>query len=124
MYKRLVVAALILSLGLFLYVSAASAAEQENKVVKFFKRLINWPVNITKNEAQTVGKTAEKSLTTVTKTTASTVDTLTGKPEKAKDIIIEPVKGTIDTATTAVVGTVEAPVEGTKETFEDKDPQP
>jgi hypothetical protein len=93
------------------------APVKENKVVKFFKDVINWPFSITKKGAETVARTVEKGTTTVVTTGSSAVESVTGKPEKLKEVIVEPVKGSAETAYTAVEGTVKTPVEGTKEAF-------
>ena len=43
---------------------------------------------------------------------------MTGKPEKLEQVIVEPVKGSGETAYTAVEGSVKAPIEGTDEAFD------
>lgn len=120
MYKRIAIILLILVVGFFFFVSATHAAEQENKVARFFKNIVNWPFNIGKKGAEATGKTAEKAITTVADTATSTVETVTGQPEKAKDIVVEPIMGTAETAATAVEGAIETPVEGTTETFKEE----
>jgi hypothetical protein len=90
---------------------------KENKVVKFFKDIINWPLSITKKSSEAVGKTTKRAVMTGTTTGSSAVETVTGKPAKLKDVVVEPVKGSAETAYTAVTENVKAPVEGTKEVF-------
>ena len=92
--------------------------QQENKVARFFKNIVKWPFSITKKGVETVGDTAEKGVDTGAKTTTAAVETVTGKPEKIKDVVVEPVKGSAGTAYTAVDGSVKTPIEGTKEAFE------
>ena len=46
------------------------------------------------------------------------VETVTGKPEKIKDVVVIPVKGTVDTGYTAVEGSINTPIKGTQEAFE------
>ena len=92
--------------------------QSENKVVRFFKDVFNWPFGITKKSAEAVGRTTEKATMTVTDTGTAAVQTVTGKPEKIKDVVVDPVKGSAETAYTAVEGTAKAPIEGTKEAFE------
>jgi len=96
-------------------------AKQENGVVRFFKNLINWPFAITKNASEAAARTTQKAVTTVTTTGSSAVETVTGKPQKIKDVIVEPVKGSAETAYTAVTETVKAPIKGTEEAFESKE---
>jgi len=92
--------------------------QQENGVVKFFRGVFTWPFSITKQAGQTVARTTEKGVTTVATTGTSAVETVTGKPEKIKDVVVVPVKGSAETGYVAVEGTVKAPVEGAKEAFE------
>jgi hypothetical protein len=91
---------------------------QENKVVRFFKNAFNWPFSVTKQGAETVGRTTKSGVMTVTDTGTSAVQTVTGKPEKIKDVVVDPVKGVAETGYIAVEGSLKAPVEGTKEAFE------
>jgi uncharacterized ion transporter superfamily protein YfcC len=98
---------------------AQEQAQRENKVVRFFKNVIKWPFSITKEGAETVGRTTKKAVMTTTKTGSSAVETVTGKPEKIKDVIVEPVKGSGETAYTAVEGSVKTPVKGTEEAFKE-----
>jgi len=119
MRKLIAVIVLACMIGLIFNVSAGYAAEQENRIVKFFKNLINWPFNITKKGAVTVGKTAEKGIATTATTSSAAVETVTGKPEKIKDVIVEPLKGSAETAAEAVEGTLKTPAEGTIETFKE-----
>ena len=100
------------------YAQQAQAVKQENKVVKFFKGVFNWPFSLTKQGAETVGRTVKAGVTTVTDTGTSTVQTVTGKPEKIKDVVIDPIKGTAETGYTAIEGSLKTPIEGTKEAFE------
>ena len=97
--------------------AAEAQPESENKIVRFFKNVFNWPFGVTKKSAETVGRTTEKAVTTVTTTGSSVVETVTGKPEKIKDVVVEPVKGSGETVYTAVEGTLKVPIEATEEAF-------
>lgn len=92
--------------------------QQENKAVKFLKGLVVWPFNIAKEAVNTVTRTANQGLTTVADTGTSVVETVTGKPEKIKDVVVVPVKGSVETGYTAVEGTIKTPIKGTQEAFE------
>ena len=118
MRKGIAIIILICVIGFFFCASTVHAAE-ENKVVRFFKNLINWPFSVTKKGAETVGRTTAKPITAVTKTSSSAVDAVTGRPEKIKDVVIEPVKVGPETGITAVEGTVKTPIEGTTEAFQE-----
>ncbi len=92
-------------------------AAQENKVAKFFKSIISWPFTITKQAGKTVANTTETGVNTVVNTGTSVAETVTGKPEKIKDVVVVPVKGSAETGYVAVEGSVRTPVDGTKEAF-------
>jgi hypothetical protein len=100
------------------YAQQGAVVKQENKVVKFFKDIFKWPFSVTKQGAETVGRTTKAGVTTVTDTGTSAVQTVTGKPEKIKDVVVDPIKGTAQTGYTAVEGSVNTPIKGTKEAFE------
>jgi hypothetical protein len=121
--RNLLIIILVVSVaGCLLYARQSWAQEpgqgQENKVVRFFKNAFNWPFSVTKQGAETVGRTTKSGVITVTDTATSAAQTVTGKPEKIKDVVLDPVKGTAQTGYTAVEGSLKTPIEGTKEAFE------
>ncbi|NQT95231.1 MAG: hypothetical protein HQ572_02165 [Candidatus Omnitrophica bacterium] len=107
-----------MGIGLISTTEGYAQEESENKVVRFFKNVFNWPFGVTKESAEAVGRTTKRATDTVITTGSSAVDTVTGKPEKIQDVVVEPIKGSAETAYTAVEGSVKAPIEGTKESFE------
>ncbi|MFH0732955.1 MAG: hypothetical protein V2A72_08605 [Candidatus Omnitrophota bacterium] len=114
----LIVLTCVLSSFVCVSVSYAQEEQQENAVIKFFKNVVNWPLNITKKGSEAVGRTTKRAVEIPPTTAAAAVDTVTGRPERAKTVVVEPVVGTAETAKEAVVGTVTTPIEGTTETFE------
>jgi len=92
--------------------------QQENKALKLLKGLINWPFSITKEAIDTVARTTKQGITTVADTGISAVETVTGKPEKIKDVVVVPIKGSVETGYTAVEGSIKTPIKGTQEAFE------
>ena len=109
---------MIVAFGLFAAAQVyAQQEKQENKVVTFFKNVIKWPFSIAKKGGETVGRTTKRAADMTTKTATSAVETVTGQPEKIKDVLVEPVKGSAETAYIAVEGSVKAPIEGTEEAF-------
>jgi hypothetical protein len=112
------IAACFVSCGYAQAGDECQAAGQENKVVKFFKGVFKWPFSVTKQGAETVGRTTKSAVDTVANTGVSAVETVTGKPEKIKDVVAAPVKGAAETGYTATEGSLKTPIEGTKEAFE------
>ncbi|MFC1806963.1 hypothetical protein ACFL0T_01155 [Candidatus Omnitrophota bacterium] len=96
---------------------AQEKAKSENKVMQFFKNVINWPFGITKKSSEGVARAVHRPTTMTTTTASSAVDTVTGKPEKIKDVVVEPIVGSAETAYIAVEGQATAPVDGTKDAF-------
>jgi hypothetical protein len=125
MTRRITSSILIAGLFMTCLIAAGSAfarqeqvVKQENKVVKFFKSVFVWPFSVTKKGAETAARTTQAGVTTVTDTGSSAVQTVTGRPYKIKDVVIDPIEGTANTGYTAVEGSIDTPVEGTKEAFE------
>lgn len=95
-------------------------AEEGNKVVNFFKKILTYPFGVTRESAEVVTETTTKGVGTVVKTGEATAGFATGDVEKIKDIVVEPVKGSAETAVTAVEGSVKMPIEAaTEETPEE-----
>ncbi len=121
-YSKLCLLAVLLAAVSIFCVNGVYAQEeqapQENKAVKFLKSLVTWPFTITKEAVGTVARTTEKGVTTVADTGTSVVETVTGKPEKIKDVVVVPVKGSVETGYTAVEGSIKTPIKGTQEAFE------
>lgn len=98
-------------------VGTAHAVEQENGFVKFWRGVFHWPFSAAKNSAQVIGDTGVKAVNTVADEGKAIGGTLTGQEGAAKDLIVNPVKGTAETIETGVVGTANVPAEATKEAF-------
>ncbi|MFH0771936.1 MAG: hypothetical protein V1933_04890 [Candidatus Omnitrophota bacterium] len=96
-----------------------NAAEQQNEsgFVKFWRGAFQWPFNATKESATVVTDTAKKGVDTIAQEGKDIGGTLTGQEGAAKDIVVNPVKGTADTVETAVVGAANMPAEATKESW-------
>lgn len=80
------------------------------------KASVYYPVNLVEESAKTVGTAAEGTTNVVVDTVKATGDTLTGKPERAEDIIKTPVVGGAETVKDAAVDTVETPYRAGKKT--------
>lgn len=98
--------------------SAQAAGEQEpNGFVKFWRGLFHWPVNATKNSAEVVVDTTKEGVNTIAQEGKDVGGTLTGSGDAAKDLVVNPVKGTGETVKTGVVGAAEMPGKSTQESW-------
>ncbi|MDD4957154.1 MAG: hypothetical protein PHH49_03315 [Candidatus Omnitrophica bacterium] len=99
--------------------SAESAKKSLKEKAKDAGRAtINYPANVVKESADIVGSAAKGTVNTVGNTLNATGQTLTGDVDKAKDIVVAPVEGTVETVKDATVSTVEMPVTAAKTTAE------
>jgi hypothetical protein len=102
--------------ALSLILGSAQAAEQQkpNAFVKFWRGLFNWPVNATKESADVVVDTTKRGADTIAQEGKDVGGALTGSGDSAKDLVVNPVKGTAETVKTGVVGTADMPGKATK----------
>ena len=91
----------------------AGAAEEQAK--SFWQKLFNYPANVTKESVNVIADTGKKGAETVVNEVKTVGQVTSGDTDKAKDLITEPVKGTVETARTAVEGTANVPVTAAKE---------
>lgn len=98
---------------------SVQAAEQQepNAFVKFWRGLFHWPVNATKNSADVIIDTTQQGVNTIAQEGKDVGGTLTGSGDAAKDLIVNPVKGTGETVKTGVVGTADMPGKSTQESW-------
>jgi len=114
-----VVAIVVVALFAFSMVSPAFAAEKKSfkeATKEAGKATVNYPANVVKESVNAVGVAAKGAVETVGGTVQATGDTLTGQPDKAKDIIMIPVTGVATTSVNAVKDTVEVPVKAADDT--------
>ena len=115
MLKRTVVLVYILC---FVVTAISYAAEKKSvgqKAKNFWQKLFNYPARVTEESAEVVtdaGKSATKVVTTEVKRIG---EVTSGDVAKTKELIVEPLTGTAETAVTAVEETVKIPVEAAKE---------
>ena len=98
-----------------IFMTTAAKAEEGNSFVKFLKKVIVYPFSLTKKSTEAATKTVTKGAEMVVKTGEATAGVATGNLEKTKDLIVEPVKGSVETGYTAVESSVKAPVEAAQE---------
>jgi hypothetical protein len=92
------------------------AAESENTLTGFFKRLFNYPAKATKETAgmtaNTLQNTGEKI---VAKTGENTAAVVTGDIAKTGNLAVDPVVGTLETTGQTVSETVQIPAKAAEE---------
>lgn len=111
---------LLAAILVFVCVVAAGsvyAADEDNGFVKFWKGLFQSPGNTVQESAKVIGDTGEKAAGTVAQEIKDVGGTLTGSGDAAKDLIVNPVKGTAETVQTGVVGAANMPAEVAKESW-------
>ena len=77
---------------------------------------VNYTGNVLNESVKVVEKTVKTASNAITGTVAATGDTLTGKPDRAQDIVTTPVEGTVKTAYEATKGTAEVPFKAGEKT--------
>ena len=96
-------------------VCAATAGAAEGAAKSFWQKLFNYPANVTKESVNVIADTGKKGTETVVNEVKTFGQVTSGDTDKAKDLVTEPVKGTVETARTAVEGTANVPVTAAKE---------
>lgn len=99
--------------------SVAYAADQGSagkSAKNFWQRLFNYPAKVTDNSASVIAETGKKGTAVVTKEVSTVGQVTSGEFDKAKDLVVEPVKGTAQTAVDAVKDTANIPVKSAQET--------
>ncbi len=100
-------------------IGSAQAAEQQepNSFVKFWRGLFHMPVNVAKDSADVIIDTTKQGVNTIAQEGKDVGGALTGSGDAAKDLIVNPVKGTGEMIKTGVVGTAEMPGNATQESW-------
>ena len=96
-------------------VADTAFAQQENKFVRFLKRVITYPFGVAKKSTEVTTDTATKAVGMTYETGKAAAGVATGDIKKTKDLVVEPVKGSAETVKTAVEGSVKMPVEAAQE---------
>lgn len=116
MTKKIIGIAFIVLVALVFAASMASADNTpQAKTKNAWKKIVEYPANVTKESAVAVSDTAKKGTETVANTAQAIGEVATGQIEKTPDIVTEPIKGTAETAATAVSETATAPVKAAQE---------
>jgi len=105
------IALILLIAVLFVAIPDVAKAEEGNKFVSFFRKILTYPFRVTKEATDVVTETTVKGVDTVVKTGDAVADVATGNLAEIPNLIVEPVKGSVETTITAVEGTVKIPIE-------------
>lgn len=101
-------------------VSSASAAEDKRSLKKdagtAVKAAVDYPANLVNESVNVVGTAVKNTAGTVVNTAKATGETVTGQPEKAKEIVTAPIVGVAGTVKGAAEGTVTAPLKAGEKT--------
>ncbi len=98
------------------FLNAATVAEAGKKVKDAAEATINYPANLITESVTTVGTAVKNTADMTVGTLKTTGETLTGQPEKAKEIVTTPIEGTVKTVSEAVVDTAKTPVNAAEKT--------
>jgi hypothetical protein len=114
--KFAVVVCVVLALCFILNgISAAQEKTTGEKAKTWWQKLFNYPANVTNETAGVVADAAKGTTNVVTKEVKTIGQVTSGSLDKTKDLVTEPVIGTVDTTKKAVEGTVAIPANANKE---------
>jgi len=102
----------------FAAVPDVARAEEGNKFVNFLRKVLTYPFRLTQESSKVATETTAKTVETVVKTGEAAAGVTTGKVERLKDVVVEPVKGSAEMAVSAVEGSVKIPIEAAEERIE------
>lgn len=105
------IALILLMAVLFVAMPDVARAEEGNKFVSFLRKIITYPFRVTKEATEVVTETTVKGVDTVAKTGDAIAEVATGNLTEVPNLVVEPIKGSVETAITAVEGTVKIPIE-------------
>ena len=103
----------ILVMALSLMVASAYAAAGD-KAKDFVEKVVTYPAKVTVESAKVVGNTAKGGADIVAKEATTTGQVVTGDVAKTKDLVVDPLTGTAQTAKDTVEGTANVPAVAAK----------
>ncbi|MFH1790728.1 MAG: hypothetical protein ABH885_01940 [Candidatus Omnitrophota bacterium] len=95
--------------------NTASAAKPKTGAKETVQKVIQYPANVVKTSVGVVTDTATKTTNVVSGEVKNVGAVATGDMKKTKDLVMDPLTGTAETAKSAVEGTVCMPVNAAKE---------
>lgn len=106
-------------LALCFVLSGISMAQEKQttceKAKTWWQKLFNYPANVTNETAGVVTEAAMGTTKIVTNEVKTVGQVTSGSLDKTKDLVTEPVVGTVETTRKAVEGTVAIPANANKE---------
>ena len=102
----------------FIASSVVLAADNQStgeKAKSWWQKLFNYPANVTNESVGVVTNTATRTTNVVTKEVKTVGQVTSGDVNKTKDLVVEPLTGTAETAKKAVEETVAVPTNAAKE---------
>ncbi len=116
--KKRLIGIVCVAILLCVAISSASFGAEEgtgSKIKSFWRKLFNYPANVTKESASVVTETGKKGVDVIAKEVKTIGEVTSGDLEKTQNLVTEPLTGTAETAVEAVEGTVNVPAEAAKE---------
>ena len=113
MNRKIIAYVCVAVVACFAITAIAGAAEEKAK--SFWQKLFNYPANVTKESVNVVAETGKKGTETVVNEVKTVGQVTSGDVQKAQNLVTDPVKGTAETARTAIEGTANVPVTAAKE---------
>lgn len=113
--KRIILISLALCFAFTLISYAAEKETSGTKAKETWKKVVSYPAKVAEESAVVVTDAGKSTVGVVAKEVERVGEVTTGDIAKMKELIVEPITGTAETAVEAVEGTVKIPVEAAKE---------
>ena len=110
-YIAFICVAIVLCFACTAMALAAESQSTGDKAKTFWQKLFNYPANVTRDSVNVVAETGKKGTAVVVNEVKTVGQVTSGDVNKTKDLVVDPLKGTADTAKTAIEGTANVPVE-------------
>lgn len=96
-------------------IASIAYAEEGNKFVDFWRKVFKYPAGVAKESVNVTTEAAKGVTRTAAKTTEAAAGVVTGDIQKTQDLVVEPVKGSVETTVQATEGTLSIPVKAAEE---------
>ena len=102
----------------FILTAVGYTAEKESfgtKFKNFWQRLFSYPANVAQESVNVVADTGKRGTQVATKEVKRVGEVTSGDVAKTKELVMEPLTGTAETAKAAVEGVANVPAKAAKE---------